>query len=79
MIKNIRAATLLLLISIAWIAPVTVNAQGEEDLGPQPAWGDLSASERKAVLAFAEDYKDFMRVAKTEVSFVNEAVKVARD
>ena len=79
MIKNIRVATLLLLISIAWIAPVTVNAQDEEDLGPQPAWVDLTASERKAVLAFAEDYKDFMRVAKTEVSFVNEAVKVARD
>ena len=39
MITNIKAATLLLLVSIAWIAPVTVNAQDEEDrrtLGIEP-------------------------------------------
>ena len=44
----------------------------------RPAWIDLSASERREVLAFAEDYKDFMSLAKTEVSFVVEAVKIAR-
>ena len=44
----------------------------------RPAWIDLSASERREVLAFAEDYKDFMSLAKTEMSFVVEAVKIVR-
>ena len=55
-----------------------VNAQEEEEDGEQTAWASLSASERREVLAFAEDYKDFMSRAKTELSFVSEAVNVAR-
>jgi aspartyl aminopeptidase len=43
---------------------------------PQPAWQSLSSKERKQVLAFAEDYKDFMSRAKTELSFVSEAVQI---
>ena len=76
---NIRLVHLLILTSFAWIAPPTVGAQDDGDAGPQPAWVSLSASERREVLAFAEDYKDFMSRAKTEVSFVKEAVKVARE
>jgi len=45
---------------------------------PLHAWLDLSAKQQKDVQAFAEDYKDFMNRAKTEVSFVSEAVKIAR-
>ena len=79
MIKNSRLTTLLFSLSIVWLMPAVTDAQVDEDPGPQPAWVDLSASERSAVLAFAEDYKDFMSVAKTEVSFVIQAVKIARD
>jgi len=50
----------------------------EDPAGPQPAWLGLSAKQQKEVLAFAEGYKDFMDRAKTEVSFVAEAVKIAR-
>lgn len=74
-----RIATHLLLLLITWIVPFAAIAQDDEDLGPQPAWVDLSASERSTVLAFAEDYKDFMRIAKTEISFVTQAVKIARE
>jgi len=41
-------------------------------------WHNLDAGEQRAVMAFAEDYKDFMAVAKTELSFVSEAVRLAR-
>lgn len=50
----------------------------EADAGPRPAWLALSAGERREVLDFAEDYKDFMSRAKTELSFVTEAERVAR-
>ena len=58
----------------------SVQAQEEaEDDAPMPAWADLSDADRRAVFAFAEDYKDFMSQAKTELSFVSEAVQIARD
>jgi aspartyl aminopeptidase len=37
----------------------------------------MSDSERAEVFSFAEDYKAFMRRAKTELSFVTEAVRLA--
>lgn len=45
---------------------------------PQPAWGALSDEQRQDVFSFAEGYKDFMSRAKTEVSFVAEAVRLAK-
>lgn len=58
--------------------PVPSFTQEIEEPPLVPAWTSLSDSERRAVLAFAEDYKDFMSHARTELSFVTEAVKVAR-
>lgn len=46
---------------------------------PGLAWSRLSDAERLDVLEFAENYKDFMGRAKTELSFVAEAVAIARD
>lgn len=62
----------------AALAGITAHAQEAATPPPQPAWADLSDDERRSVFAFAEDYKDFMSRAKTETSFVSEAVKVAR-
>jgi aspartyl aminopeptidase len=62
----------------AFLVPYCAVAQEEEPPAPQPAWAALSDSQRRGVFAFAEDYKDFMSRAKTEISFVVEAVKVAR-
>ncbi|MDX1404237.1 MAG: hypothetical protein R3192_06860 [Woeseiaceae bacterium] len=69
---------LLVVVLGSFLAPATVYAQVEVEPPPLPAWSKLSDSERRQVLAFAEDYKDFMSRAKTELSFVTEAVRVAR-
>ena len=68
---------LLLTTALGILAATQTHAQ-EEEQGTPTAWAGLSASERREVLAFAEDYKDFMSRAKTELSFVSEAVSVAR-
>ena len=62
----------------AFLVPYCAAAQKEEAPEPQPAWAELSDSQRRGVFAFAEDYKDFMSRAKTEISFVAAAVTVAR-
>ena len=62
----------------AFLVPCCAAAQEEEAPQPQPAWAELSDSQRRGVFAFAEDYKDFMSRAKTEISFVAAAVTVAR-
>ena len=74
---NVRKLLILGVIG-TMLAPIYVLAQDQEEAAPLPAWVDLSDSQRRGVLAFAEDYKDFMSRAKTEISFVAEAVKVAR-
>lgn len=51
-------------------------AEAKSKPAEQPAWLELSANQQKEVMAFAEDYKEFMRHAKTELSFVTEAVKI---
>lgn len=69
----------LLAIYYCISAPVfaaETNAESDSQPGSQPAWVGLSAAQQKQVLAFAEDYKDFMRRAKTELSFVTEAIKI---
>lgn len=68
------------------LAPIIVSSalaqvpeiEVPEDAPPPPAWTTLDDGERRAIMAFAEDYKSFMTEAKTELSFVTEAVKVAR-
>jgi aspartyl aminopeptidase len=78
MLSNKRWGLILLASTLAAVITPVTQAQKEDDTGPQPAWVGLSADERKDVLAFAEDYKNFMSSAKTEMSFVTEAVKIAR-
>lgn len=44
---------------------------------PQSAWVGLSDTDKREVFTFADDYKAFMAKAKTEISFVTEAIKIA--
>ncbi|HNP35531.1 MAG TPA: hypothetical protein PKK10_06740 [Woeseiaceae bacterium] len=67
----VGACIVLLLASTAF-------AQQDAPL-PPPVWVQLSDGQRDEVLSFSEDYKDFMSRAKTELSFVHEAVKIARE
>lgn len=77
--SNSRAILIFILAGTFAISPVVGWAQDDEvDDAVKPAWVGLSADERRDVLAFAEDYKAFMSSAKTELSFVTEAIKVAR-
>lgn len=58
------------------LAPVTVVAQTDE---ARSSWHALTDGDRASVETYAAEYKDFMRVAKTELSFVREAVRLARE
>ncbi len=76
--KRSRIMRSLLFLFVVCAAPLAQAQDEAEDASPKPAWAGLSDGERRAVLAFAEDYKDFMARAKTELSFVSEAIRVAR-
>ena len=59
-----------------------VNAIAQEDdcsdsLQCESSWLGLSDSERETIFSFAEDYKRFIHLARTELSFVTEAVRFA--
>jgi aspartyl aminopeptidase len=71
--------TAMALATVSFLSSTNLFAQDEEEDSPRPAWSALTDSERRDVLAFGEDYKDFMSRAKTELSFVSEAVRIARD
>lgn len=53
-------------------------AQDDADDGPKSSWATLSADQRTQVEAFAEDYKSFMHKARTELSFVTNAVALVK-
>ena len=79
MYPNIRKSIISIIAIPLLISSVIGWAQDEEDEDAvKPAWISLSAAENRDVLAFAEDYKAFMSTAKTELSFVVEAIKIAR-
>lgn len=76
MVQMIRP--LLILSGIALISALSLTTAAQDEAPPQPAWGALSDAERSEVFSFAEGYKDFMSRAKTEVSFVAEALRIAK-
>jgi aspartyl aminopeptidase len=77
-IKKKLCTVIFVLSSIALLGTGHGQAQEETDTVASTVWLDLSKQQKSQVLAFAEDYKAFMRIAKTEVSFVSQAIKVAR-
>lgn len=67
--------------NIAALSISAASAQVADDcvdlLQCESSWLGLSESERDTVFAFAEDYKAFIHLARTELSFVSEAVAFA--
>jgi len=65
---------------LAFLSPAAI-AQSVNDCADsmdcESSWVGMSQSEREAVFAFAEDYKDFIHLARTELSFVSQAVVFA--
>ncbi len=64
------------LIGFAMALLFTVPASGQ-DFGFGPVWPELNAQERSDVMAFGEDFKDFIGRAKSEMWFVREGVEFA--
>ena len=62
------------LILFAILVPVIALGQEER----RSSWLSLTEAEKQSVESHATGYKEFMRIAKTELSFVREAVKLAR-
>lgn len=60
------------------ITLLTFPQAGYPQKSDQPAWAGLSDSQKDEVLTFSEDYKDFMSRAKTELSFVAEALTLVK-
>ncbi len=65
-----------LLISLAMTAIPSVAAQGV-DVGFASAWPALTPAERDQVMRFAEEFKQFIGTAKSEMQFVSEGTKYA--
>ena len=70
-----------LLLTTVFFSAATSNAQSTDDcidsLQCESSWIGMSDSDRETVFAFAEDYKAFIHEARTELSFVAEAVAFA--
>lgn len=77
-LADLAAAFMLSAVSLSI---VTASAQSSDDcidsLQCESSWIGLSDDERDDVFAFAEDYKAFIHQARTELSFVAEAVAFA--
>jgi aspartyl aminopeptidase len=65
-----------LVLSLLLPGVPVVAAQGV-DVGFASAWPKLSNPEKDEVMKFAEDFKQFIGIAKSEMLFVREAVKFA--
>ncbi len=63
----------------AVVGAVGAQAQSPSSGAERSGWHGLDPDTRQAVERHADGYKSFMRVAKSELSFVREAVKLARD
>ena len=70
-----------LLLTTVSFSVATSSSQSTDDcidsLQCESSWVGMSESERDTVFAFAEDYKAFIHLARTELSFVAEAVTFA--
>ena len=71
----------IVLLTIMSFSIATSSAQFTDEcidsLQCKSSWIGMSDSEREEVFAFAEDYKAFIHLARTELSFVAEAVAFA--
>ena len=65
----------ILLIVLTPVLLVPVLAA--QDFGFGPAWPELSEAERAEVMAFGEEFKDFMGRARSHMWFVREGITLA--
>lgn len=75
--KHILLTGLLMTAGSVALSLGASAAACNEDMDCKSAWIDLSDEERATVFDFAEDYKAFMDKARSELTFVTEAIKIA--
>ena len=77
-----RTYTQLFSVVLLFIVNAIAFAQPKDEcvngLDCQSSWVGLSAEDKATVFAFAEDYKAFIHLARTELSFVEQAVVFAK-
>jgi aspartyl aminopeptidase len=73
--KLFSTVGLLALLSSATFAQS--DSECVDSLECESSWVGMSQSERDTVFAFAEDYKAFINLARTELSFVSQAIAFA--
>ena len=69
--------TFFSLIMLLLSSSLSISQSGDEcidNLDCQSSWVGLSDDDKEIVFAFAEDYKAFIHLARTELSFVEQAI-----
>lgn len=66
------------LASLLGFAPGTLAQSCQDTLDCESSWIGISQTQRQAVFAYAEQYKEFIGRARTELSFVSEAIAYAQ-
>ena len=74
--RGVPAFVLVLAAAAPW-SLAQDGADCIDRLQCESSWLGLTAEERDAVFEFAEEYKDFIHLARTELSFVEQAVAFA--
>lgn len=67
-----------LLSSLCSVALAQSGSECVDSLDCKSSWIGLSSAKKEAVFDFADDYKEFLHLARTELSFVEQAVVFAR-
>ena len=78
MLKNITSVVISLSMILVCEGPYAENRPCQENLDCKSSWLYLNDKQKKTIFAYAEDYKRFMDKARTELSFVEEAVNVVK-
>lgn len=75
--RNVKILMMALLFSGA-ANLMAADRSCQDDLRCRSSWADIDDNRRKQIFSFAESYKSFIGKARTELSFVTEAIKFAR-
>jgi len=75
--KKLLTLALCALVYLPSVTQAQAPADCQDNLDCQSSWLDITPAQRQEIFGFAEQYKDFIHRARTELSFVTEAVAFA--
>ncbi|MBT8147207.1 MAG: aminopeptidase 1, partial [Gammaproteobacteria bacterium] len=75
--KKLFTIVLLACLSLPVFTQAQTSENCQDTLDCDSSWRNITASQRNAIFDFAEQYKDFLHRARTELSVVAEAVSFA--